>query len=126
MVGTVEQGRISLHGTLQKQVSDHYSSPEKARNPFKEGKVFLAMFGIGIYSLLQVARSFLEQQAIRFSLVLCFSPSLSLLCFLVPNSCFVTGEKQRSNGGTRAEAKASLKTQPTLIKCSAKLVWFTQ
>lgn len=35
MVGIVEQGRISLQRTLQKQVSDNYSSPENARNPFK-------------------------------------------------------------------------------------------
>lgn len=64
MVGIVEQGRISLHRTLEKQVSDNYSSPEDARNPFKEGEVFLAMFGIGISSLLQVAKGFLEQKAI--------------------------------------------------------------
>lgn len=64
MVGTVEQGRISLDRTLQKQVSDNYSSPENARNPFKEREAFLAMFGIGICSLLQVARGFSEQKAI--------------------------------------------------------------
>lgn len=49
---------------LQKQVSDNYPSLKNARNPFKEGKVFLAMFGIGICSLLQVAIGFLEHRAI--------------------------------------------------------------
>lgn len=78
MVGIAEQGRISLHGTLEKQVSDNYPSLKNARNPFKEGKVFLAMFGIGICSLLQVAIGFLEQRAMGFSLVLCFSHSPSL------------------------------------------------
>lgn len=78
MVGIAEQGRISLHRTLEKQVSDNYPSLKNARNPFKEGKVFLAMFGIGICSLLQVATGFLEHRAIGFSLVLCSSHSPSL------------------------------------------------
>lgn len=78
MVGIAEGGRISLYRTLQKQVSDNYPSLKNARNPFKEGKVFLAMFGIGICSLLQVTIGFLEQRAIWFSLVLCFSHSPSL------------------------------------------------
>lgn len=62
MAGIAEQGRISLHRTLQ--VSDNYPSLKNARSPFKEGKVLLAMFGIGICSLLQVAIGFLEQRAI--------------------------------------------------------------
>lgn len=78
MVGIAEQGRISLHKTLEKQVSDNYPSLKNARNPCKEGKVFLAMFGIGICSLLQVATGFLEHRAIGFSLVLCSSHSPSL------------------------------------------------
>lgn len=94
MVGIAEQGRISLHRTLEKQVSDNYPSLKNARNPFKEEKVFLAMFGIGICSLLQVAIGFLEQRAIGFSLVLCSHTLLpcSLLGFLVPSTCFMTGE----------------------------------
>lgn len=78
MVGIAEQGRISLHRTLQRQVSDNYPSLKNARNPSKEGKVFLNMFGIGICSLLQVAIGLLEQRAIGFSLVQCFSYSPSL------------------------------------------------
>ena len=92
MVGIAEGGRISLYRTLQKQVSDNYPSLKNARNPFKEGKVFLAMFGIGICSLLQVAIGFLEQSD---SLWYCVSHTLlpcSLLGFLVPNICIMTGE----------------------------------
>lgn len=94
MVGIAEQGRISLHRTLQKQVSDNYPSLKNARNPFKEGKVFLAGLVLASVPCSRLQRASWSREQ-SDSLWYCVSHTLlpcSLLGFLVPNICFMTGE----------------------------------
>lgn len=94
MVGIVEQGGISLHRTLEKQFLTIIPAQRMPEIPLNKGKcslLCLVLASVPCSRLQEASWSRKQSDSLWYYVSHTLLPC-SLLCFLVPNSFFLTGE----------------------------------